>query len=153
MFSKAILSEHRPPSDSSGVFKGHLVRTSGIFGQLWSFLRHSCPNFGHLRTALVFSKALMSELRAPSDSPRCCQRHSCPNFGRLRTDLVIPMALMSELRASSDSSGDFKGNHVPTSGAFGQLWCFLRHSCPNFGLLRTDHTVFNIYRLYTLTLV
>ncbi|WML47099.1 hypothetical protein RCG23_16110 [Neobacillus sp. PS3-34] len=58
--SKAIVSESVVYSDKFNQIKGYRVRISGLFGQVQSNQRQSCPNQWSIRTGLIKSKAIVS---------------------------------------------------------------------------------------------
>jgi hypothetical protein len=66
--SSGMVSESRAHSDSIGPIKWNGVRIRGSFGQAWSNQVEWCPNQRLIRTALVQSSGIVSELEAHSDS-------------------------------------------------------------------------------------
>jgi hypothetical protein len=151
---REILSESGAHSDSIGPKKGNRVRIKGTFGQYWTQKEKSCPNQGHIRTALIQNSGIVSESRVHSDSvgPKKGNRvrikgtfgqrwtkkgKSCPNQGHIRTALIQNREIVSESEGHSDSIGPKKGNPVRIRGTFGQHRSQKRKSCPNQGFIRT----------------
>jgi hypothetical protein len=148
------VSESGVHSDSYGLFTGDRVRIRVSFGQLWSIHWGSCPNQGFIRTALVYSRGIVSESGVYSDSFGLfkgdrvrirvsfgqlwsIQGGSCPNQGLIRTTLVYSRGILSESEAHSDNFSPFKGDRVRIRVSFGQLWSIQGGSCPNQRLIRT----------------
>jgi hypothetical protein len=138
VYSLGIVSESGSHSDSYGLFTGDRVRIRGSFGQLWFIQGGSCLNQGFIRTALVYSRGIVSESGSHSDSYGLfkgdrvrirvsfgqlwsIQGGSCPNQRLIRTTLVHSRGIVSESGSHSDSYGLFKGDLVQIRGSFGQL--------------------------------